>query len=622
MQNHLALFGRPLSFDVTPVDLLSVTGILPKYSVEEAYTGTLNVNNAHGKFRVQVLNSDLPNGYAVRADNVAGKLVVTWPAYDETPDTLHDVANGGFDNGDANWTFGPGWSAFVGYGNTNNTSARFLGYTGRSLSVGSLVPYNNGRIINLGCMVQQGASPKHKAGAQAVLRWYDVAGNVIKDDYGTLIDSGKGGDWQESRIATVGPTNAAHVSPCFSGMRVSKNDEVWVDNVNWDYKYSTGTNVATTYHLSVKVTDSENRSFIWTGIIGNRSNNTQTIFATGGDGTIFFSWNPTDGLVVPPTFGVDTNPAGATNRTGLSNFRVATDRVNGKVALQGASLNLQKRTRVFPFSVETLWPDFSEVQSIGVDPDTVWGMGFAPDGVVVGVSAQTWFSRYDPSVDNYDFARVAGVGTSHHLEFNPAYPNWWVNAHDSLGFLATKYDTATKGYSDHRVLTGPAGVAWGACWSPDGSYCACSGIATTNSIIIYKFDPSAETFTLVGSFSSTVGYRSMKWSPSGKYLVGMGQDDSVTFEVWDWDGETAELTNRRNLDPSGLLSHGTSDANDFVITDDDGTLFFNRNFPGVNASEKLRGAKINPANFSLVSVITITIPESDDISRFTSLAIL
>lgn len=267
MANNLVLFGRPLAFDTQPEHALTITGTLDGYQIGEAYSSSLLVENAIGKFRVEVLESSLPGGSTVSADNVADTIVVAWPAYTSPDPGAHDVYNGEFDNGSLGWTFDNGWDIDPAYGYNSTSSAVFKNVTGEFFIVGDPVPAAPNDRINLGCWVQQGASSKNKAGGNCFLRWYDEFMNVIKEDYAAEISSGKKGEWQETRINVVAPLGTAFVSPGGRAFRKSQNNPVWLDNFNWDHKYVAGDNSDPDWTLSLKVTDSANQVAYWNGVI-------------------------------------------------------------------------------------------------------------------------------------------------------------------------------------------------------------------------------------------------------------------------------------------------------------------------------------------------------------------
>ncbi|UUR56232.1 tail fiber protein [Xanthomonas phage pXoo2106] len=267
MANHLSLYNKPLESedDLT----LSVTGVLAEYVVGAAYESALSVNNPKGRFRVEVLSSDLPPGTAVLADNINKRVVVKWPAYLEVSENETLVPNGDFESGnDGRWSpgaaaSGAGWS--IGTGSDYDTdsgvySARFADVNTRGSDLVNVkVPARVNDYVRCTAQVQQGASSKGKAGARVSIVFSDADGEALQRNSGNMVSSGSNGNWGQSVAEGGAPMNTAFVQVVLSAFRSKQNKPLWVDNVRWTHKYYLGTDNEAIYFLSIKVTDSENR---------------------------------------------------------------------------------------------------------------------------------------------------------------------------------------------------------------------------------------------------------------------------------------------------------------------------------------------------------------------------
>lgn len=171
----------------------------------------------------------------------AGKTYV--PGSLVTPVTAPTVvggqpANGSFESGSSNWTLPTGYSVTTGNAYEGTHSLQYDG-TGPASAVSTdqraVTP---GQRITASVMVQQGASGSGKAGAAALLLWYDASHASISYNAGNTVSSGSGGKWSKSSVTAAAPANAAYVAV---GVSCSKNSShsMWVDQVQWDYSYFT-----------------------------------------------------------------------------------------------------------------------------------------------------------------------------------------------------------------------------------------------------------------------------------------------------------------------------------------------------------------------------------------------
>src|SRR5690606_196343 len=272
MANHFRLYERPLMTDETQAEL-SVTGVLEGYVSGDAYEGRLQINNSIGRCTVEIVEANLPPGAAVRVDNITKEVVVKWDAFEEAAEESNSVPNGDFEEGDnGQWILGNGWSIEAGGAETGTFSAVFQNFRGISNIESVRFPYTPGTPITGQCRFQQGASSENKLTGRALLIWCDINGNALPGGEGVsftggeLIRSGKNGEWKPATV-TGASREAVKVAIGFSCNRRSQNRLARVDNFTWNHKYTVGTQGPGIFHLSIRVTDSENRVAFWDGVI-------------------------------------------------------------------------------------------------------------------------------------------------------------------------------------------------------------------------------------------------------------------------------------------------------------------------------------------------------------------
>ena len=74
------IFDKPTGVhDSLP--LLQVVGVLPNYEEAAAYEGRLDILNAVGDCRVELLENNLPPGATAMVDNATQEVVIRWPPY-------------------------------------------------------------------------------------------------------------------------------------------------------------------------------------------------------------------------------------------------------------------------------------------------------------------------------------------------------------------------------------------------------------------------------------------------------------------------------------------------------------------------------------------------------------
>lgn len=269
MSHSPRLFLKPLA-ETPPPSLLSVTGAFPKYALGNAYTGRIQINNSVGKCKVTVIeHATLPAGYLVYVDNVTKEVVVTWPKSELTPVTQHPVNNGSFEDGLNGWLpITPGWDVVTGDAIDLTKKARCINAKREMRLRSAPVPAGAvGTPINLGIMVQQGASSKGNAGGAAELVFLRGDGSVLETHQGNVIMSASNGAWYESRLLRQVPEGAVYVAAQCYCIRKRQNRGVYFDKATWDHRYKAGSDDAMPIWLHLRVTDADNSTADWTGYI-------------------------------------------------------------------------------------------------------------------------------------------------------------------------------------------------------------------------------------------------------------------------------------------------------------------------------------------------------------------
>ncbi|AMM44634.1 hypothetical protein [Xanthomonas phage f20-Xaj] len=270
MANPFLLYGRPLSTDEVELPL-SVTGELEGYTATEAYEGRLQINNAIGRCRVEILESTAPVGLVARVDNITKEVVLKWDAYTVVEEEIKLLPNGSFEDGDdGTWRLGKGWTIENDPANAKDGSwtAKFDKFKtdGSDLNM-FRIPAKINDYIRLTADVKQGGSSSGSVGARVTLVFHDLEGRELLIKPGNLVVSGKDGEWKETSTEAGAPTGTAYVYAVVSAYRHAQNRPMWVDNVRWNHKYTLGQNDDDSYFVRLKVTDSANRVAYWSGDI-------------------------------------------------------------------------------------------------------------------------------------------------------------------------------------------------------------------------------------------------------------------------------------------------------------------------------------------------------------------
>lgn len=268
---HNLLFDRPIGVD-SALAPMTVTGSLANYTSGEAYSSFLTVNDRVGKCVVEVLESSLPPGTAVRIDNILGRVVVSWAAYVVVEDTTKLVPNGGFEAGnDGNWSLGQGWSIGTGTEYPTKTgvhSARFADVKTKGSNLVMVpLPARVNDVIKLTAQVRHGGSSSGNAGARVWLLYHDADGRELSNTPGSLVSSGKKDEWKETAVSAAAPQATATATAVVAAYRNKQNEALWVDDVSWNHAYVVGQKTEETYSLHIRVRDSLNRVAEWSGLI-------------------------------------------------------------------------------------------------------------------------------------------------------------------------------------------------------------------------------------------------------------------------------------------------------------------------------------------------------------------
>lgn len=261
MSHSPRLFMRPLAVQPAPVPL-DVVGTPPKYLPDLQYLTRLSITGGVGKFKAEVVSSNnLHPSAQIYVDNVTKELVIRWPPFKTNPPVLGLVRNGDFSDGLNFWEAKtPGWKIGSGQGGTDFPCLEFPGdILGEGYIDSEQVPCLPGDVINFGCDVQQGASAAGNAGGQAALVFINNAGEetVMR---GTLVDDGANREYHPSRLLREAPADVRYVRGRLYGKRTRENKSVFFDNVTWDHAYSSGNNGTLPVDITIRVTDSMNRS--------------------------------------------------------------------------------------------------------------------------------------------------------------------------------------------------------------------------------------------------------------------------------------------------------------------------------------------------------------------------
>lgn len=264
MASPFILYGKPLVQPGDELLPLQVVGTLPDYSVGNAFEGRLDILNAIGKSKVEIVESSLPPGAYAYVDQITQEVVLKWPSFSAEVPTGNSIPNGDFEAGDDGSWSGPGWSIKAGQGESGSYGAVYENHAGQSTLVGTPVPVEVNKSITMTCKFDQGASSGGNLAGQALLLWCDAGGNIKSYTAGNIINEGAGGTFQTCTVTGTAPATGT-VRAGFSANRKRQNKVARVDGFTWTHKYELGTKIEVDYTATIKVTDSANRVAYWTG---------------------------------------------------------------------------------------------------------------------------------------------------------------------------------------------------------------------------------------------------------------------------------------------------------------------------------------------------------------------
>jgi len=267
MTSPLILFNRSLLDRLSGLAPLNITGTLPEYAADVAYSNRLQINNAVGACTVEWLGGELPPGATVWVDNTTHEVVVEWPPYAVPSPTMTDVPNGDVGLGVAGMRLGAGWSINTAGVMTGPNSLQYDG-AGSSTVVWPMVPCAPGTSVTATIDVKQGASSAGNVAARVALVFYDANRAQIPGAWeGNIISNGAHGAIAASTVTAVSPPGTAYSAIAANATRKRQNKPLWVDTARWNLAYPTGTPGEEDFALSIRVLDSVGRVAYWSGTL-------------------------------------------------------------------------------------------------------------------------------------------------------------------------------------------------------------------------------------------------------------------------------------------------------------------------------------------------------------------
>ncbi|KPG65839.1 hypothetical protein AN993_21350 [Stenotrophomonas maltophilia] len=261
------IFDRPDLDQQLGQKALYVAGLFPSAEPSAAYEGRLQIKNGIGACQVRQIDGDkLPEGYRLYVDQATQVVVLAWPAY---VSGLAPIVNPGFEAGDSGWIGGPGWKISTENPPTGLWAAGYYGNWGES-RISSTARYSvqPGQVTHAKCQVRQGASSEGNAGASVMLEYRNLAGEVIDSAEGNRVMSASKNRVYDSNVTGVAPAGAATINVAGNGIRHRQNKILFVDTFEWDHTVpSAGINYEKLLSLSLLVSDSRGRSYLWKGTV-------------------------------------------------------------------------------------------------------------------------------------------------------------------------------------------------------------------------------------------------------------------------------------------------------------------------------------------------------------------
>lgn len=247
--------------------MLYVSGSFAIAKPREAYEGRIPIFNSVGDCQVQQIEGDrLPNGSQLYIDQATKQVVISWPAYGESS---APISNPGFEQGDIGWVKGAGWKIDQINPPVGSWAGDYMDNRGESvMSNAARYTVTTGQVTNAKCKVRQGASSEGNAGAAVLLEYRDGQGNVVMTREGNRVMSASNNRVYDSNVIGVAPFNAQSINIAALGIRDRENKRLHVDQFEWDHTVvAAGVAIETRYNLTLLVSDSTGRSYIWTGAV-------------------------------------------------------------------------------------------------------------------------------------------------------------------------------------------------------------------------------------------------------------------------------------------------------------------------------------------------------------------
>lgn len=260
---------------------LYVDGALANAKPSIAYEGRLQIHNAIGACTAsQIAGSTLPPGSQIYVDQANAQVVVAWPAYSAS---VVPLVNPGFEQGNVG-----GWNVTLkgqqskppkaievstGRPHSGSYSAHYVGEQGVGHAGGIEAVWENGtegacypmQRVTANAFVALDDTGQSQNRGRVRLNWYDASGTLVGTSDGDLI-RGNDSSYRQSQVRGLAPAAA---KKCKLAVWVTANYSggVRFDDVSWDLPTSVGINYNAVLDISILVTDSAGRSFIWTGQI-------------------------------------------------------------------------------------------------------------------------------------------------------------------------------------------------------------------------------------------------------------------------------------------------------------------------------------------------------------------
>lgn len=246
----------------------------------------------------------------------------------QPPPNNPQVVNGDFSAGNTGWTFsGDGaYSPSGGYGG-GGPSMILPGNKPDGLGVNNtmLVVPVGGQLVATS-MINQGASSAGKTAGWTEIRWFDSLNTLLQTDKGNVVDSGSGGAWHQSKVASTAPASAAYAKAAIHLTSVADhNAPIWGDNLS-----VSGASAGLPEGLVYKAVQTESGTSgssepAWPGILGQQVVDNEVIWEAVTTSRV--TWTASPRYVSGATEPVWPTDIGAMVKDGTINWRAISRRV-------------------------------------------------------------------------------------------------------------------------------------------------------------------------------------------------------------------------------------------------------------------------------------------------------